>query len=89
MRHVLKTDSVPFEDVWAGRKTFEIRRNDRGFEVGDELVLMETHKECEGLMDLVFTGRHVCARVTYALYAGYGVPDGFCIMSIVEVSRSA
>jgi hypothetical protein len=40
--HELKTDPQVFDDVVGGRKTFEIRKDDRGFEVGDSLKLRKT-----------------------------------------------
>jgi len=42
MVHELKTDSAVFQAVHEGKKTFEIRKNDRNFKVGDELWLKET-----------------------------------------------
>jgi hypothetical protein len=38
--HRLKTWTPYYDDVVEGRKTFELRKNDRGYEVGDELVLI-------------------------------------------------
>jgi hypothetical protein len=43
--HHLKTHPAPFADVEAGRKTFEIRKDDRGYKVGDTLVLEEWDAE--------------------------------------------
>jgi len=43
--HRLKTVDPYFTDVAVGRKTFEVRKNDRGFRVGDVLVLEEWHPE--------------------------------------------
>lgn len=37
--HELKLDTKYFEDVKSGKKNFEIRNNDRGFEIGDILEL--------------------------------------------------
>ncbi|WEA53357.1 DUF3850 domain-containing protein [Weissella paramesenteroides] len=37
--HELKLDDVYFNDVRDGKKTFEIRKNDRDFEEGDLLAL--------------------------------------------------
>jgi len=45
--HRLKTDPKQFDDVAAGIKTFEIRRNDRNFEQGDRLILEETRYSAE------------------------------------------
>lgn len=40
-KHVLKTVQPYFDDVASGKKTFEIRKNDRNFQVGDLLRLVE------------------------------------------------
>ena len=37
--HELKLDTEYFDDVKSGLKTFEIRKNDRDFKVGDVLAL--------------------------------------------------
>ncbi len=63
--HHLKTWPVSFEDMLAGRKTFEVRRNDRDFAVGDELCLMEyAPGEAKGRE---WTGRTATFRVTYLI----------------------
>lgn len=72
--HELKTWPEPFHAVASGLKTFEIRKNDREFEVGDILVLKEFKPKI--IDDLVafdsglhtlgkYTGRQVIRRVTY------------------------
>ena len=38
-KHELKLDTKYFDDVKSGKKDFEIRKNDRDFEVGDILEL--------------------------------------------------
>ncbi len=75
--HELKCWPGPFQAVVEGRKRFEYRKNDRGFEVGDILVLREWDPSSKD-----YTGRSVRARVTYALLGGFGIPDGFAVLSI-------
>lgn len=58
--HVLKTWPKYFEAVYFGEKTFEVRKNDRNFQIGDTLVLREWDPETEG-----YTGRKLEVRVTY------------------------
>ena len=41
MTHELKIQPKYFETILSREKTFEIRKNDRGFEVGDTVVLKE------------------------------------------------
>lgn len=69
------------------RKTFEVRRNDRGFAVGDTLVLQEWDPETES-----FTGRETPFEVTYVFRDGDKehrgpfdepvVAGGYCVMGI-------
>lgn len=58
--HDLKTWPAFFRAVWDGRKTFDIRINDRDFEVGDTLVLREYDPETN-----TYSGRSIIRRVTY------------------------
>lgn len=39
--HVLKTCPGPFQETWDGNKSFELRKNDRNFQKGDTLELLE------------------------------------------------
>ena len=56
--HELKTVPPYFDAVARGDKPFEIRKNDRGYRVGDTLRLREWDGER-------YTGREVTADVTY------------------------
>lgn len=60
--HELKIWPEYYEAVVSGIKTFEIRRNDRGFKVGDTLHLREWNPETRH-----YTGRTVSVKVTYIL----------------------
>lgn len=77
MTHKLKTHPAAFRAVTNGWKKFEFRRNDRNFQAGDTLALLE--------FDPVtgFTGFETWRVVTYILRGpDFGVPLGFCVMSI-------
>jgi len=84
MRHELKTDPLVFEDVIAGLKTFEIRKDDRGFKVGDYLSLRKTKhtgEEMKARKPLEYTGGYWTVKVTYILRGPiYGLQEGWCIM---------
>lgn len=84
--HDLKTWPAPFAAVWHGTKHHEIRKNDRGFAVGDFLYLHEYEpKGYSGRMTL----RAICAVVTYMSEGGtWGLPADLCVMSI-EVIETA
>jgi hypothetical protein len=86
--HELKPDPVVFQAVADGRKKFEIRKNDRNFQVGDELWLKETVYTGEAMLagyPLEYTGRVLAKTVTYLLQGPiYGLAEGWCIMSIED-----
>jgi ASC-1-like (ASCH) protein len=79
MEHRLKTWPVCFADVKHGAKTFEIRKNDRDFKVGDFLILEEFYPETGS-----FTGERIKVLVTYTICLDGipGMPNGFIGMSI-------
>jgi hypothetical protein len=77
MKHALKTWPQYFAAVEAGRKDFEIRKDDRGFDVGDELVLQEW---CP-LMGS-YTGREVVRFVRFILRDFEGLQPGYVAMSL-------
>lgn len=62
--HELKTSPEYFAALFNGRKNFEYRRNDRGFQAGDTLRLREWDQEAG------YSGRELSRRVTYVLSLG-------------------
>ena len=58
--HNLKIKPQYFKDVVSGIKTFEVRKNDRNFKVGD-LMVLETYDNEK------FTGDFVNTEITYIL----------------------
>ena len=87
----LKTDPIVFDEVWNDRKLFEIRFDDRKFQVGNLLNLKETKHSGEEMKTgapLIYTGRRILARVHYVLRGPcYGLAEGWVIMSIVIESK--
>lgn len=92
--HRLKTLAPYWERIQQGTKTFEIRKNDRDFQVGD-LLELEYFKEEVEYKKGVFVGGNgidgeiinyfpiITARVNYIFTGGqYGLEVGYCIMSI-------
>lgn len=89
--HDLKTDPGVFADVLSGAKTFEIRFNDRDFQVGDTLRLLETQHDGADMKSgapLVFTGREITKTVSHIL-TGYGLSDGWCCLSLAPESQAS
>ena len=82
----LKTDPAVFQDVLDGKKTFEIRFNDRGYQVGDLIVLKETKFTGQQMREgspLIYTGREMQKQISYIL-SGYGLQDGWVILGITD-----
>ena len=75
--HELKTSPDYFSAVCRGVKKFEVRYNDRCFEVGDLLYLREFDGRTQN-----YTGRAKHKRVTYMLDDPRFVKNGFVIMGI-------
>jgi len=63
--HILKTDPPFFQAMELGEKKFEIRRNDRDYQVGDILVLAEHVIDHAYKDKSYYTGAVICGRVTY------------------------
>lgn len=83
--HSLKTHPDPFRAVRERLKYFEFRRDDRGFEVMDGLML----KEWDPFTG-AFTGQEEFRMITYiARGPAYGIPEGFCVLSITELNLDA
>jgi hypothetical protein len=84
MIHELKTWIDYFSLVANGEKTFELRKNDRGFLAGHELLLREYDKDKE-----LYTGRKLLRRITFILQGDkaeeLGLKKGFCIMGLEEI----
>lgn len=69
--HQLKTVYPYFDDIWEGRKTFEVRLDDRidqegSFKQGDILLLREWNDGFAGPDK--YTGRKIKAVVSYLLH---------------------
>lgn len=86
--HDLKTDHDVFEAIRSGRKTYEIRKDDRGFAVGDTVRLLETINTGESMRagaPLRYTQRECKRRISHILRdVTYGVQKGFAILSLAE-----
>ena len=75
MVHGLKIAPKYFEKVVSKEKSFEVRYNDRNFQVGDILKLMEY---TEGS----YTGCSVYVKVTYILHDFEGLQSNYVVLSI-------
>lgn len=81
--HELKTVQPHFAAVQSGAKRAEIRRDDRGFAVGDVLVLREYDPTTSE-----HTGRFVEVRVTHVLKGFVGLAEGWVSLSVEPLQPS-
>ena len=89
--HEIKSWPAPFAAVLARAKQHEIRKDDRGYQVGDYLRLNEWVPH-PGQLHLTnppkpaghYTGHTQLVRVTHIDRSpSWGLPEGFVVMSIL------
>ena len=91
MTHELKILTEYFFAVEDGTKTFELRKDDRNFQVGDTLILKEwnmgetdsTGSEKIVIHEQGYTGREIKKEISYILKGGqYGLRKGYVILAL-------
>lgn len=77
--HEIKILSQFYNEVESQRKTFEIRKDDRDYQIGDSIILRE--------FDGYYTGRKCKRKITYILRDAKecGLKEGYCILGIQPV----
>lgn len=78
MSKIIELKILPqyYQDVVSGRKTFELRKDDRDYQIHDLLELKEWDGE--------FTGNSCRRRITYILRncPEYGLKEGYVILGV-------
>jgi len=84
MVHELKTLEKYFNAMASGEKTFELRKNDRGFLVGHQLLLREYNPHSKS-----YTGRTLRLKINYVLAGSeaeqFGLKPGYCILGLTAI----
>ena len=79
--HELKSWPAPFQALKHGQKTHEFRRDDRGFEPADLLLLREWLPEAGE-----YTGRDQLFQVTrIESEPAWGIPEGYVVLGVRHV----
>lgn len=81
MIHELKIVPEFFEDVISGKKTFEVRKNDRPFHEGDLLALNEYDPGNKS-----YTGKSCIVYIDYLMNNADYCKNGYVIMAIKPCS---
>ena len=76
--HYLKTLTHFYQDVESGKKNFEVRFNDRNFQIYDILHLQEF------IPPNKYTGREITKEVSYILSDVDYCKEGYLIMGLKE-----
>jgi len=83
MTHRIKILDSFAEAVCAGDKTFEIRKNDRGYQKGDFIKFTVLHPDGIEMLDHPLMDR--LYEITYVLN-GWGLQDGYVVFGIRNVT---
>lgn len=79
--HLLKVREPFWSALRDGTKTFEVRKNDRDFRAGDELVLARYPRSSSDtvvmLMRVTYVLTHECFQA--------GIMPGYCVLGIDEI----
>lgn len=76
-KHRLKLARMFFDAVDTGKKSFELQKNDRNYQIGD---ILELHEMSDGEE----TGRVTEKQVIYILEGFKGLEEGYCILGLEE-----
>lgn len=89
-KHELKTWPVYFDAVARGEKTFEVRRDDRGFQKGDLVRLLRTSERMPHQVDYDYDGKpnyEITREISYVLTGGqFGIEPGYVVLGLKEPS---
>ena len=78
MLQELKVLEKYYNDILIGKKTFEVRKNDRDYQVGDELVLYP----CNNVGIINIRLKPLRLKVSFVLQGGqYGIEKGYVVMA--------
>jgi ASC-1-like (ASCH) protein len=86
MEHILKCWPVYFDAIQRGDKNFEVRRDDRGFQRGDILVLQRTSERESHRVQTDYYGHvehEIRREISYILTGGQlGIEPGYVVMAL-------
>ena len=76
MIHVLKIENQHYENIVKGLKDYEVRENNRNFQIGDNIVFRNVDDE----------ERKVGTwRIKFMHTSGYGMKENFVILGIERI----
>ena len=84
IEHELKILPEYFKLVSEGKKNFEVRKDDRGYQENDILILKEWIKPCTEYPEGHYSGKELRKRITYILKGNpsYGLREKYVVLGI-------
>ena len=84
--HELKIKHEYLVEVVMGRKTFELRKNDRDYQVGDLIRFIDIKQDSKGGFD-IYIDEDTLYKITYILkdVPEYGLDKDYCILAIKKL----
>lgn len=74
--HELKIKKMYYDRIMTGQKDFEIRFNDRDYQVGDTLSLMPVSED-----KIIIKCRPIIAKIKY-IHSGLGMAKDFVVLGL-------
>lgn len=74
--HELKIKDKYYDRILIGQKGFEVRLNDRDYQVGDILSLLPTAED-----NIVFECSPIIAKIKY-IHQGLGMAEGYVVLGL-------
>lgn len=84
--HELKLNIEFCEPVLRGEKTFELRKNDRGFQKGDHIFFVPVENCLFGTRETDHPIRSKEYEITYVI-GGWGLQDGYVALAIKDCTE--
>ena len=82
MTHYIKILPEYFNAVATGRKSFEVRCNDRKYTVGDRLIMQEVDEHGR------LSGQSIVCKITYIFSDTEYVKEGYVVLSVVFIRKN-
>ncbi len=82
MTHTIKIAESYADAIIDGRKTFEVRKNDRGYNAGDKVRFKVIYKD--GCLFTSHPLNEKIYQITY-VHSGLGLEKGYVVLSIKEI----
>lgn len=84
MEHEIGLLTQFVDPILRGEKTFEVRKNDRGYQKGDILIMTERYfKESNKST----SPRKIKAEVSYVLASGWGIKAGYVVLGLNNIQE--